>query len=151
MLLMAAHDGLQPLLPATLFEGRGLDFPHGRGTEGAHPRAARFFRRAAGGLLLGCVSFIKYRLATAGVLNLQPALSWPEPRVLLPDASNRCVILTTIEYDIAPADATEFLVAVHELGNVRQRNVSYGWGVFEDMESLSEQIQTGEASVEYQS
>jgi hypothetical protein len=90
---------------------------------------------ASGGLVLGCVSAVKFRVATAGALNLQPALSWPEPRVLLPDAPNRGVILTTIEYGIAPANASQFITAVHDLENVRRRNGAYGWGVFEDMEN----------------
>ena len=89
---------------------------------------------ASGGLLLGCVSVVRFRLATAGALDLQPSLSWPEPRVFLEDTSNRGVILTTIEYEVAPADVTRFVENIHRLANVRRRNGGYGWGVFEDME-----------------
>ena len=89
---------------------------------------------ASGGLALGCLIAPRFRLATAGGLNLQPALSWPEPRVLLEDTSNRGVVLTTVEYDIAPEDTAAFLTTIRELEHSRRRNGGYAWGVYEDIE-----------------
>ncbi|MDB5862395.1 MAG: permease [Betaproteobacteria bacterium] len=89
---------------------------------------------AAAALLLGCLTAAKFRLAGAPTLDLHPALSWPEPRVLIADTSNRGVILTTIEYEIDSAAVGLFLGATRELEPMRRRNGAYGWGIYEDME-----------------
>lgn len=88
---------------------------------------------AAMALVLGSSTAVRFKLAAAGNLNLQPALHWPEPRVLLDDTSDRGLILTTVEYDIDPAQAPGFLSALQELKASRLRNGGHGWGVFEDM------------------
>lgn len=89
---------------------------------------------AAVGLLAGCASALKFRLARPGDLNLQPSLHWPEPLVLIDDASERALVLTTVEYRVSPADVPAFLVALRGLEQTRRRNGSFDWGVFEDME-----------------
>lgn len=88
---------------------------------------------AAAGLVLGSASALRFKLAGAGKLDLQPSLHWPEPRVLLDDTSDRGPVLTTVEYDIAPDQARAFLAALHELKGSRLRNGGYGWGVYEDV------------------
>ncbi len=86
---------------------------------------------ASAAIVLGCLTAGKFKLASPR--DLQPALYWPEPHVLLEDAFNRGVILTTIEYDTDPADASAFLDAIRDLASTRRRNGAYRWGVYEDM------------------
>jgi MFS family permease len=89
---------------------------------------------ASAGLLVGCMTAVKFKLGGAGNLNLQPSLHWQEPHVLLSDTAGRGAILTTVEYDIDPVDAAAFLKAMRELERSRRQNGGYGWGVYEDME-----------------
>jgi hypothetical protein len=83
-------------------------------------------------MVLGCLSAAKFKLAYPR--DLQAVSYWPEPHVLLEDAFNRGVILTAIEYDTDPADATAFLEAIDELASTRRRNGAYAWGIYEDIE-----------------
>lgn len=96
---------------------------------------------AASGLLLGCVSAIKFKLGGTGNVNLQPSLHWPEPRVLLTDTSDRGEILTTVEYEIDPANSAAFLKAMRELESSRRRNGGFGWGLYEDMEKPGRMVE----------
>ena len=85
-------------------------------------------------LALGSLTAARFKLEASRGLDLQPALSWPEPRVLLTGASSRGVILTTVDYEIDPADSASFLAAMQEIERIRRRNGGYDWGVYEDME-----------------
>jgi predicted MFS family arabinose efflux permease len=89
---------------------------------------------AAAALALGGLTAAKFKLEGARALDLQPALNWPEPRVLLTDTSNRGVILTTVEYEIDSVDTGVFLQAIKELERTRRRNGAYECGIYEDME-----------------
>jgi MFS family permease len=88
---------------------------------------------ASAGLLVGCLTAVKFKLGGASGLDLQPSLHWPEPHVLVTDTADRGAILTTVEYDVDPADASAFVTAMGELERSRRRNGGYGWGVYEDM------------------
>jgi hypothetical protein len=89
---------------------------------------------AAAALALSGLTAAKFKLEGARALDLQPALNWPEPRVLLTDTSNRGVILTTVEYEIDSVDTGVFLQAIKELERTRRRNGAYECGIYEDME-----------------
>jgi quinol monooxygenase YgiN len=89
---------------------------------------------AIGLLLAGGASALKFRLARPDDLKLQPSLHWPEPRVMVDDASERAMIMTTLEYRVDAADVPAFLLALRALEQARRRNGSFSWGVFEDME-----------------
>jgi MFS family permease len=88
---------------------------------------------AAAGLVLGSATALRFRLAGAGNLNLQPSLHWPEPQVMVDDTADRAPVLTTVEYKVDPKESPAFLSALHELKASRLRNGGYGWGIFEDM------------------
>ena len=57
----------------------------------------------------------------------------PTGRTLCATA-DRGAILTTVEYDVDPAEAAAFVTAMGELERSRRRNGGYGWGVYEDMD-----------------
>jgi MFS family permease len=88
---------------------------------------------AAGGLVVGSAAALRFKLAGAGKLDLQPSLHWPEPRVVLEDTADRGPVLTTVEYEIEPAKTGAFLGVLQALKASRLRNGGYGWGVYEDV------------------
>ena len=87
---------------------------------------------ASAAIVLGCLTAGKFKLASPR--DLQPALSWPEPHVLLEDAfqSRRDPHDDRVQ-DTDPADASAFLDAIKDLASTRRRNGAYRWGVYEDM------------------
>lgn len=89
---------------------------------------------SAAGLVLGCATALRYRLAGQDEMKLQPSLHWPEPRVLLADTEGRGVILTTVEYQVDAQDVPAFVFAMRPMEQMRRRNGSFGWGLYEDME-----------------
>lgn len=88
---------------------------------------------AAAGLAAGSLTALRFRLARADEMKLQPSLHWPEPRVMIEDASERGLVLTTVEYRIAPEDASAFIAAMRQMEQMRRRNGGFDWGVFEDL------------------
>jgi MFS family permease/quinol monooxygenase YgiN len=89
---------------------------------------------ASAGLLAGSMTAVRYRLARPDDVKLQPSLHWPEPQVLIDDAPDRGLILTTVEYRVAAEDAASFLGVMRQIEQMRRRNGGFDWGVFEDLE-----------------
>jgi len=89
---------------------------------------------AAAGLLAGCLTALRYRLARANEMKLQPALDWPEPRVLIEDVADRGLVLTTVEYRVDAQDKHAFVAAMRSMEHMRRRNGGFDWGLFEDLE-----------------
>jgi hypothetical protein len=89
---------------------------------------------AAVGLLAGCLTALRFRLARADEMKLQPSLHWPEPRILIEDAGERTLILTAVEYQVAAEDATGFVAAMSDMEQMRRRNGGFDWALYEDME-----------------
>jgi transmembrane secretion effector len=87
------------------------------------------------GMVAALAGALRFRLLTPGKEDLKPSLHWAEPVVLLGDANDRGPVLTTIEYQIDPAEADRFVAALHELRIARRRNGGYAWSVYEDLEA----------------
>jgi MFS family permease len=51
-------------------------------------------------------------------------------------------VLVTVEYDVAPERASEFVKAMHRYGRVRRRDGAYEWGVFRDVEKADSYFET---------
>jgi MFS family permease len=81
-------------------------------------------------------------LATPAKGDLAPSLHWAEPVVSIPDPERRGPVLTTIEYQVDPAQAGAFLAALRSLETARRRNGGYGWAVFEDMETPGRYVES---------
>ena len=90
---------------------------------------------SAAGMIIALAVVPRFRLAAPAKEDLAPSLHWAEPMVQLDDVKERGPVLTTVEYEVDPARAAEFLVALAELKVARRRNGSYGWGVYQDLES----------------
>jgi MFS family permease len=90
---------------------------------------------AAAGMVLALVLAWRFKLVTPAKEDLKPSLHWAEPLAAIENAEQRGPVLTTIEYQVDPAQAGAFLAALRELRVSRRRNGGYGWAVFEDAET----------------
>ena len=89
------------------------------------------FLCAAGGLLVGMLAAVRFRLPTA-TLDLTPSLHWPEPVLSLETEGDRGPVLVLVEYEIDPAQRAAFVDAIHELRAVRLRDGALGWTLYQD-------------------
>ena len=87
---------------------------------------------AAVGLFLGIATHFRWRLPSRDDVDLDPALQWAEPTVVVDPDPEGGPILVTIQYAVEPEDAPAFLDAMADLGRVRRRNGAYRWGIFRD-------------------
>jgi MFS family permease len=87
---------------------------------------------AAALLVAGIPATRKARLHQAEGMDLSPSMHWPAPIVAGAIAGERSPVMTTIEYRVAPENATRFRVLMAELGQARKRLGAYSWGVLED-------------------
>jgi hypothetical protein len=89
---------------------------------------------SAVGMIIASATAFRFKLLTPPKDALEPSRHWAEPRVQLDDADDRGPVLTTVEYQIDPAQAASFLASIQELRISRRRDGGYGWGVYEDLE-----------------
>jgi len=66
-----------------------------------------------------------------------PAEPLPEPRLPMPVAGERGPVLVNIEYQIDPSEAADFISAMQQVRQVRLRNGSTAWGIFQDTRNAS--------------
>lgn len=97
---------------------------------------------AAAGMAVALAIARRLSLAAPATGELAPSLHWAEPVVSIPDPERRGPVLTTIEYQVDPAQAGAFLAALKELQVARRRNGGYGWAVFEDMETPGRYVES---------
>ncbi|WP_288129198.1 MFS transporter [Microbulbifer sp.] len=87
---------------------------------------------AAGAVIAGLLSW-RFKLLQGEGLNHSSSAYWPQPLVADEIAMDRGPVMVTIEYEIDPASAADFLAAICDLKASRQRHGAYAWGVFEDV------------------
>jgi hypothetical protein len=51
-------------------------------------------------------------------------------------------VLVTVEYEVAPENAKEFIKAIRHYGRVRRRDGASRWGIFHDLEIPSRYVET---------
>jgi hypothetical protein len=51
-------------------------------------------------------------------------------------------VLVTVEYDVAPERASDFVKAMHRYGRTRRRDGAYEWGIFRDSENENCYLET---------
>ena len=88
------------------------------------------------GVLVAIPLSWRWKLETAGPMDLTPSLHWSPPETAEPISNDRGPVLVKIEYRIDPKDRTHFLRALDELGEERRRDGAFAWGVFEDMSEI---------------
>lgn len=85
------------------------------------------------GLALSAPLALRFRLASAGQLDVTPSAHWPQPLVVGGEiAHDHGPVLVTVEYRIAEADRERFLDHLRVLGRSRRRDGAFDWGIFED-------------------
>ena len=87
---------------------------------------------AAGGMVLGIAATWRVHLPSGEGLNLAPSRQWPAPRVASDLELESGPVLVTIEYQIDPERAAEFVAAMQDLRRIRLRDGSLQWGLFTD-------------------
>lgn len=86
---------------------------------------------AAGSLLLGLTS-ARRRLGKVDPSRLAPSRHWPTPLVHGEPEPDGSEVLVTVEYQVDPEDADEFLRAMQVVGRSRRRAGSLRWGLWND-------------------
>jgi MFS family permease len=87
---------------------------------------------SAVGLIVGLPLTWRYRLAGKKSLSLAPSLHWPEPVVVIDTNANEGPAITSIEYEIDPKTAEEFLQAMKEMKRIRLRDGAIRWNLLRD-------------------
>jgi MFS family permease/quinol monooxygenase YgiN len=87
---------------------------------------------SAGGVLLGLLAAIRYRVILDEDSDLTPSLHWPEPHLILEPRPEHGPVLVTIEYLIDPRQADQFSQAMQALNVIRRRDGAIRWGLFQD-------------------
>lgn len=87
---------------------------------------------AAGGILLGLVARLRWRVRSADVQSLAPSRHWPVPLLPSEPEPDRGPVLVTLEYRIDPARATDFIAAMRLLRRSRRRGGAVRWSLWAD-------------------
>jgi MFS family permease len=67
---------------------------------------------------------------------------WGKPMLVGDIDPNQGPVLVTVEYDVDPSKAEEFLEALHTFARVRRRDGASRWGVYRDTEHPSHYVET---------
>lgn len=89
---------------------------------------------ASGGLLLGLLTMLRWRLATPSAEDLSKSNSWEQPTVAYQVAGDDGPVVVTIEYRVAPADAAAFAAAMEPVRRTRYRDGAISWILSRDTE-----------------
>jgi MFS family permease len=85
---------------------------------------------AAGGGVVAALLLHRLKLP-AGEDDLEAARHWPEPDAVLPAGAGRGPVMVQVEYCVREEDRAAFLPLLRRLGEERQRDGAFAWGVFE--------------------
>jgi MFS family permease len=97
---------------------------------------------SAGGLVLGLLAAIRYRVILDEDSDLTPSLHWPEPHLILEPKPEQGPVLVTVEYLINSRESREFAQAMRALGVIRRRDGAIRWGLFQDTTNPGRFIET---------
>lgn len=97
---------------------------------------------AAGALIVGLVAAFFFPLRVGGELNLDPSLHWSEPVVINEPHPEDGPVLVTVEYQIEPEHADEFIEAMREMKTFLRRDGATRWGLFTDPSKAGHYLET---------
>src|SRR5436309_639261 len=89
---------------------------------------------AAAMLLVGALASRRFALHGLSNLDLRPDPRWSLPETACQLDGDEGPVLVTLEYDVDPDQAEEFLRAVRRLESVRRRDGAIRWSVYRDTE-----------------
>jgi hypothetical protein len=93
-------------------------------------------------LLAGTVIARRFPLHGLSNLDLRPDPRWTMPQTACEVEGDEGPVLVTLEYDVDPADETEFLRTVRRLEPIRRRDGAIRWNVYRDTEEPSRWVET---------
>jgi quinol monooxygenase YgiN len=96
---------------------------------------------AAGVLLAGAATIIRWPLFDVRGLNRDPSIVWPEPTLGLHPDSDAGPILVTVTYIVAPERQEGFLDAMRALRLSRMRTGAIRWELYRDGEQPTQFVE----------
>jgi hypothetical protein len=87
---------------------------------------------AAAALVAGLVTAYFFPLRIVEGLDLEPSLHWSEPTFVSEPSPEDGPVLVTVEYEIEPQRAAEFVSAMLEVKRILRRDGAVRWGLFTD-------------------
>jgi MFS family permease len=87
---------------------------------------------SGGGLIIALFWVRRWKLPVDEALDLAPSMHWPAPMVAEEVEHDRGPVMVTIEYQVDPARAADFIATLEELSHERRRDGAFAWGLFED-------------------
>jgi MFS family permease len=97
---------------------------------------------SAGGLVLGLLAAIRYRINIEDESDLTPSLHWPEPHLILEPRPEQGPVLVTVEYLIESRQSHQFTLAMRALSLIRRRDGAIRWGLFQDTSNPGRFLET---------
>jgi MFS family permease len=87
---------------------------------------------AAAALIVGLAAAYFFPLRIVEELDLAPSLHWSEPTVVTEPHPQDGPVLVTVDYQIEPERAEEFVEAMREVKRILRRDGAMRWGLFAD-------------------
>ncbi|HEY0430225.1 MAG TPA: MFS transporter, partial [Pyrinomonadaceae bacterium] len=87
---------------------------------------------AAGAMIVGLGAAYFFPLQSRGGLDLEPSLHWADPLYVNEPHPKAGPILVTVEYEIEPERAADFVKAMREIKRILRRYGALRWGLFAD-------------------
>jgi MFS family permease len=97
---------------------------------------------AAGALIAGLGAAYFFPLRMGEELDLEPSLHWPDPVYINEPHPSDGPVLVTIEYQIDPARADDFVAAMREVKRIMRRDGAVRWGLFADPGRPTQYLET---------
>jgi MFS family permease len=96
---------------------------------------------AGAGAILSTVLAGFLRLPDTAKLDMTPWSPWHAP-VVGAELGLDGPVLVTVEYDVLPERAADFLAAMREFGRIRRRDGASHWGICRDLETPGRYLET---------
>jgi MFS family permease len=97
---------------------------------------------AAGALLMGLVAAPFFPLRSEETLDLEPSLHWSDPIIISEPRPEDGPVLVTVDYQIDPERAGEFVAAMREVKRILRRDGATRWGLFADPAQPGHYVET---------
>jgi quinol monooxygenase YgiN len=87
------------------------------------------------GVLMALSALLGWKLpiSQAGSINVEPMRAWPEPKTSFDVSFESGPVVVTVEYQIAPEHAEDFVSAMNEVRRIRRRDGARRWTLLQDV------------------
>lgn len=112
------------------------------GVIATHIGVSRALLCASAALIAGLAVAYFFPLPVGRELDLEPSLHWSEPTFINEPEPDAGPVLVTVDYQIDPERAEEFIAASRELKRILRRDGAVRWGLFADPAHPAHYIET---------